>query len=130
MGDSNGLDALVGKSTASWVYNEELKCGVFEGVLDLTPPPGVDNSGFAALVSSKKLGPWNLEEFDGLKIRARTDGRMYVTNLKASSVIEGDLWQAYTLGLNPGQWEDIVLPFDKFILTQRGFVVRSRVCAS
>lgn len=112
-----------GKSTAVWKYDTELNCGVFEGVLDLTPPAGANNSGFAALVSSsKRAGPWDLEEFNGVKLNVRTDGRMYVTNLKASSVIEGDLWQAYTMGSNPGKWEDIVIPFNKFVLTQRGFV--------
>jgi hypothetical protein len=115
----------IGGSTASWSWDGDAQCGVFEGVLDLTPPPGANHLGFAALVSLGTLGPWNLEDFDGVSLNVRTDDRMYVTNIKASSVIEGDLWQAYTLGSTPGKWEDIVLPFSKFVLTQRGFVVRS-----
>lgn len=111
-----------GKSTASWRFDPDLRCGVFEGTLDLTPAANVSNSGFAAVVLREgSLGPWDLEDYDALAVRARSDGRIYVTNLRAPSVIEDDLWQAYTVGAR-GEAADIVLPFSRFIATHRGFV--------
>ena len=53
--------------------------------------------------------------------RAKTDGRIYVTNLRAPSVIEDDLWQAYTIG-DEKDFCDIIVPFSDFIATHRGFI--------
>lgn len=111
-----------GKSTAEFVYDEQQQCAVFKGNLDLTPGrPNVQNSGFAALVSSGRLGPWNLEDYNAIMVRAKTDGRIYVTNVRAPSVIEDDMFQAYTIGTE-GEFCDIVLPFSDFIATHRGFI--------
>lgn len=116
------VGGCAGGSTASLRYDEHLRCAVFEGSLDLSAPEGVDNSGFAAMVlRDQGGGGWDLEDYHALVLRARTDGRMYVTNLRAPSRVEGDLWQAYTQG-PPGVMADIVLPFEKFVLTQHGFV--------
>lgn len=108
-----------GKSVAKFFYDDGK--AVFEGVLDLTPAAGVTNSGFAAIVSKESRGGWELEDFNALLVRAKTDGRVYVTNLKAPSVIEDDLWQLHTVG-EKDQWTSIVLPFSKFVATHRGFV--------
>ena len=59
-----------GGTTAQWAWDAAKECAVFQGNLDLTPGrPNVQNSGFAALVSSQRLGPWNLEEFNAIMIR-------------------------------------------------------------
>jgi len=112
-----------GKSTASFRFDEELGCAVFEGALDLTPGrDDVQNSGFAAIMTdTAQTDPMDLQDFDALLIKARTDGRIYVTNLRAASVIEDDMWQAYTIG-KKDEWHDIVIPFSDFIATHRGFV--------
>ncbi len=54
-------------------------------------------------------------------VRARTDGRIYVANVKCPSVIEEDLWQSFMVG-ESGKMSDICLPFSKFVATHRGFV--------
>lgn len=88
----------------------------------MTPAPGVSNSGFAAIVSRDSAGPWELEEFDALLVRARIfHGRIFVANIKCPSVIEEDLWQSFMIG-ESDKWSDIVLPFSKFVATHRGFV--------
>ncbi len=110
-----------GKSRATFTYDSDAECAVFEGELDLTPAPGVDNSGFAAIVTRDSVGQWELDGYDALMLDAKTDGRLYVTNIKAPSVVEGDMWQSYTQG-EAGTWKHIVLPFARFIVTQRGFV--------
>jgi NADH dehydrogenase [ubiquinone] 1 alpha subcomplex assembly factor 1 len=111
-----------GKSKAEFSFDPVNKCAVFEGVLDLTPPPKITNSGFAAIVSREAVtGPWNLEDYDALMVKAKTDGRIYVANMRCPSVIEDDLWQSFMIG-EASKWTEIVLPFSKFIITHKGFV--------
>jgi hypothetical protein len=55
---------------------------VLEGVLDLTPAEHVQNSGFVAIVMKERFGPFNLEDYNAILIKAKTDGRIYVTNVK------------------------------------------------
>lgn len=57
-----------------------------EGVLDLTPGPNVQNSGFVAIVMKERFGPFNLEDYNAIMINAKTDGRIYVTNLKVNQL--------------------------------------------
>ncbi len=82
-----------GKSQARFFFDESEGCAVLEGTLDLTPPPGMNNSGFAAIVTREEDGPFDLEDFDALMIEAKTDGRIFVANMKCRSVIEEDMFQ-------------------------------------
>ncbi len=82
-----------GGSEASFSFDAEEKCAVLEGTLDLRPPPGADNSGYAAIEMSMGSQPVDLEAYDALLVEAKTDGRIYVASIRPNSVIEDDLFQ-------------------------------------
>ncbi len=58
------------------------------------------------------------QNYDAVMLRCKPDHRMYVTNIKAPSVVEGDMFQSYTLG-KAGEWQDILLPFECVALFAR-----------
>jgi hypothetical protein len=85
--------SMGGHSAASFVFDPQEKCAVFSGVLDLRPPPGADNSGYAAIEMRMTTHPVDLEGYDALLIEAKTDGRIYVASVRPNSVLEDDLFQ-------------------------------------
>ena len=119
-------EGIGGGSKASFYFDGEK--AVFEGNLDLTVPERqegmmqVDHSGYAAIVS--KSFHWDLEEYDALMMEAKTDGRIYVSNIKASGVVPDELYQSHAVG-KEGEWSKIILPFQDYTLTNRGFVGKS-----
>jgi len=63
----------------------------------------------------------NISQFNALDIRLKTDGRLYVAQLKSPVSFEHeDLYQIILPPLPPNQWTRLLLPLDEFLLTWRG----------
>jgi len=63
----------------------------------------------------------NLDQYDALEIRLQTDGHVYVAQIKPYTPLEEDLYQVIIPPLTPNTWHNVILPFDNFILTWRGY---------
>uniref|UniRef100_A0A061RXC8 NADH dehydrogenase [ubiquinone] 1 alpha subcomplex assembly factor 1 n=2 Tax=Tetraselmis sp. GSL018 TaxID=582737 RepID=A0A061RXC8_9CHLO len=92
--------------------------------------PKLSRSGFAG-ISTKITGQWtDLAGFDTLVYRVKTDGRVYLANLRTDNWLLGgpseDVWQAVLRTRASSQWEEVEIPIDSFILTHRGKVVPGR----
>jgi len=122
-GGSYGTLEATGKGTS-----------VFKGHISMdTRGTTMRQAGYVAMLptagsptSPHPPGVTNLAGFDGIEIRAKTDGRMYVANVKVDSVVKNHLYQAFFTGPK-GIWTNIVLPFDKFTLTFQGMVEAEHV---
>ncbi|UPR03647.1 complex I intermediate-associated protein 30 [Chloropicon primus] len=73
---------------------------------------------------------FDLEPFAGLVLRVRGDGRKYIVSLRTENwIVPGaasdDNYQGY-IQPKEGEWEEIVLPFSKFLLTWQGKVVNDQ----
>lgn len=102
-------------------------CAQFFGTLSLELPPGAEKSGFASFKGpvAKLI---NLDTYDGLELRIKTDGRLYVAQIKLESksrlfisVKEDELFQFIIPPCKPDTWTQVILPFNDFILTWRGY---------
>jgi len=78
-------------------------------------------SGYAGLQPKQRSSLTNLEGFNGIEIRAKTDGRVYIANIKVDTVVKHHLYQAF-FTTRKGEWTNIVLPFNRFTLTFQGQV--------
>lgn len=91
-------------------------------------------SGFCAIRTAEyPYGGANLQGlYNALEVVCRSDGRTYTVNLKVSSFFPGDIYQGY-INVPPthpdkskvcketgGEFERLVLPFNKFALTAFG----------
>ncbi|KJE92666.1 hypothetical protein CAOG_03583 [Capsaspora owczarzaki ATCC 30864] len=102
----------------------------FDGVLSQAKPQGskLVRSGFAAIRSKRyprtPLAPYtmNLEAFDTVELILRGDGRTYISNLSTDSVQEHDVYQSFVYTRGGPEWERILLPFARYLLTYHGYV--------
>ncbi|EIE21937.1 NADH:ubiquinone oxidoreductase complex I intermediate-associated protein 30 [Coccomyxa subellipsoidea C-169] len=91
----------------------------------------MQRSGFAGLRTEEMEGQYmDVEGYDALAFRMRSDGRKYIANLRTANWIVGeenshDVWQAFLLG-RKGAWQEVVLPMDRFLLTHKGRLVETR----
>lgn len=69
----------------------------------------------------------NLDHYDALEIRIRTDGRLYVAQIKTETNIEDDLYQVVLPPVKPDTWTRVILPFDEFMLTWRGYAEEEQI---
>merc|ERR1712159_864284 len=63
----------------------------------------------------------DLSQYDALELEVKTDGRVYIAQIKTESAMEDDLYQ-HVFSTRPNQWEQVVLPFSEFVLTWQGWV--------
>lgn len=73
---------------------------------------------------------FDMEPFSGIVLRVRGDGKKYIVSLRTENwIVPGaasdDNYQGY-IQPKAGEWEEIVLPFDKFLLTWQGKVVNDQ----
>jgi len=110
-----------GKSTAKFFH--EGNRAIFEGFLNLeVPNKKMEKSGYAVFASKDLRFKQSLgidSDFDALEMRVKTDGRIYVCNVKQESIVHGDLNQL-PFSVSPGEWQQVTLPFSKFYLTWKG----------
>lgn len=72
----------------------------------------------------------DIEDFDSLVFRLRSDGRKYIASVRCDSWIvddkSHDVWQAF-LFARKGEWEEVEVPLSRFLLTWKGKVVEEVV---
>lgn len=110
--------------------NDVVMGGVSSGRLEAT---GNDTAAFTGLVSLEHGGGFasvrsplhecDLRGTSGLVLRIRGDGRRYKINLKTDLRADGILYRA-VFDSPDDAWRTVRLPFDEFLPTFRGRVVR------
>jgi len=104
-------DVVMGGISASeFVVSKGM--AVFRGNVSLE-----NNGGFASAQS--KPCPYDLSDFDGLRIRVRGDGKRYAFRVRTTSCFDGISYQA-RFDTRAGEWIEILLPFDGFRPVFRG----------
>ena len=71
----------------------------FTGTVSLECAPGKDlfRTGYCAMRSPMFEPALDLDVFEGLRMRVRTDGRAYSVNVKVDSIVDEDLYQGFVL---------------------------------
>eukprot|EP00884_Botryococcus_braunii_P023156 jgi/Botrbrau1/9524/Bobra.0211s0015.1 len=131
-----------GKTTASLNLMDEPEGGaLFSGVVSLdvlgAQREGTSqetrrrlvHSGFCGITATENK-ILDIGESNMLSFRMKSDGRKYLVTLRTENWLVGsasqDVWHAFLFG-RPGQWEDVDIPFSRFLLTHRGKLVETRV---
>lgn len=87
-------------------------------------------SGFCGMNSKVGDGCLDLDDYDTLVFRVCGDGRKYIANIRTENWVVGesayDVWQAFLFS-RPGEWQDVAIPLDRFLLTWRGKVVDTQM---
>lgn len=139
-----GNDSDIGgmsSATMEVIAENETRFLRWKGVLNNSVPSNTRavRSGYCAMQSPIfPFGGADLNEWDALRIKFRMDGpkeikRRCVVNLKVQSFFPDDLYSGYfpqkTIKAHPLKpvpeknadgWDDVILPFDKFMLSSRG----------
>jgi monofunctional biosynthetic peptidoglycan transglycosylase len=110
-------DGVMGGLSTSSMQVSEDGTGVFAGRLSLE-----NNGGFASVRTVPAVG--DLSDFAGLLLRVRGDGRRYQLRLRTDSGFDGLAYRA-EFETEPDSWITVVLPFDRFEPTFRGYVPRN-----
>ena len=105
-------DVVMGGQSASGLHHDEDGVPAFRGDVSLA-----NNGGFASVRSQPER--INLEEYAGLELRIRGDGKRYRFRLRTRSGWGGVAYQA-AFDTVPGQWQTVRFPFSTFTATYRG----------
>jgi hypothetical protein len=111
-------DGVMGGLSSSRMQTTKEAVGRFEGIVSLE-----NNGGFASV--RMVLGELDLSTFDGLIVRVAGDGKRYRLRLRTDRRFDGVAYQA-TFDTGPGEWETIEIPFDSFVPTFRGRILRDQ----
>jgi hypothetical protein len=90
------------------------------------------SNAFSVLQTEKGLlQRFDFEPYRSLLLKVRGDGRKYVVSLRTENwiipgTVSDDVYQGY-IQPTKGQWEEILLPFDKFLLTWQGKVLNDQL---
>lgn len=115
-------DADFGGRSRAKLEPTEQGTWVFSGALDLsTEGTEMKQAGYAGLQPRQRKTIKSLDGFDALEVRAKTDGRVYIANIKTDSMVKHHLFQAF-FTTRKDEWTNVVLPFDRFTLTFQGQV--------
>jgi len=127
--DNKGqLENASGKPDAQ----DEPAHALFQGSISTDLPPNqpeIQRSGFAAWrtldrgfsLFGKLL--WDIDPYDYLALRIKSDGRKYFVNIQTESIVPTDIHQHLLPTRTPGQWETVTIPFSAFVRTNHGMVV-------
>ncbi len=110
-------DGVMGGISSSSMEVTANGTGVFAGHLSLE-----NNGGFASVRTIPAAS--DLSGFAGLALRVRGDGRRYQLRLRTDSGFDGLAYRA-EFDTEPDVWITVVLPFDTFVPTFRGYVPRN-----
>jgi NADH dehydrogenase [ubiquinone] 1 alpha subcomplex assembly factor 1 len=95
--------------------------GLFTGVVDYKNTNPDSRGGFAAFRTKPDERERDLDKFQALEMRIKTDGRRYIVNLKAQDHSPEHLWQMAVMA-EPHAWTTVAVPFSQLVLTRRGRV--------
>jgi len=76
-----------------------------------------NNGGFASIRSA--TGKWSLDQYRGLKLWLRGDGKTYKLSLRTDIYFDGVSYQT-SFTTTEDSWQEIFLPFNAFIPTHHG----------
>lgn len=107
-------DVVMGGVSSSAMETTEENTVLFAGQVSLE-----NNGGFASVRAA--IGPRDLSASEGLRIRARGDGRTYRLRLHNNAGMDGIAYQA-SFDTRSGEWQTVSLPFAAFQPTFRGRV--------
>jgi len=108
-------DGVMGGMSSSDMVVTADGTGLFAGRLSLE-----NNGGFASVRTAVRS---DLTAFRGLALRVRGDGRTYEVRLRTDDRFDGIAYRA-EFDTEHGEWMTVVLPFDRFVPTFRGYVPR------
>lgn len=110
--------------------------GLFHGTISTQLPgpkwPTIQRSGFAGwrTEANKRsiLGKrfFDIECYNYLAFRVRSDGRTYFVNVQGDSIEEKDLHQHRLFTRKIGEWETVLIGTQDFVRTEFGFVVEDQ----
>lgn len=66
---------------------------------------------------------WNVDSYNFLALRVKSDGRKYKVNVQTESLVYTDLHQHRLYIRKPGQWETVLIKWKDFVRTNHGMVV-------
>lgn len=103
----------------------------FSGNISIELPPDkphVQRSGYAAwrtkdrafTIFGKSL--WDIDSYNYLALRIKSDGRKYFVNLQTESIVPTDLHQHRLYSRRPGEWETVLIKWNEFVRTNHGVV--------
>jgi len=105
-------DAVMGGRSRSVLAETAEGTAVFSGTVS-----DENNGGFAS-VRSRPLG-LDLSDREGLRLRARGDGKRYKLCVKNDAAFDGVVYQS-AFETRPASWQTVDLPFARFVPTFRG----------
>lgn len=126
------LNAEIMKSSSKWrIVNDGVMGGLssskillndngkifFSGTVSLK-----NNGGFASLRSPIK--DYNFENYSGIEIRIKGDGKIYSVSMKETSYFTGSFYTANFQTIK-NEWVTLKIPFDKFSLYYFGRKVQT-----
>lgn len=115
--------------------------GVFHGILNLDPPlnnPKVVRSGWSMFRTKHKNNfdhrisyfsdtfgnfKWDLSPYSAIALRVKSDHRKYFVNIQIDDIQKNHLFQHRLFVQKLGQWEDVYIPLDDFVLTNKGVLM-------
>lgn len=104
----------------------------FHGNISIELPinrPEVHRTGYAAWRTKDKgytiFGKtlWDIDPYEFLALRIKSDGRKYFINLQTESIVPTDIHQHRLYAKRPGEWETLLVPWSEFVRTNHGVVV-------
>lgn len=104
----------------------------FHGHISTSLPddrPSIQRSGYAAFRTPDQRATlfghsvWDIDPYNYLALRVKSDGRAYFINLQTDAVEPTDLHQHRLFAKHPGQWETVLVKWNDFVRTNYGFVV-------
>lgn len=89
----------------------------------------VERTGYAAWRTRERPSTlfgkalWDVDMYDYLAMRIRSDGRKYKVNIQTESIEYTDLHQHRLYARKPGHWETVLIKWADFVRTNHGFIV-------
>ena len=84
--------------------------------------PRTAKGGFVAIASFPHALEPDIDDFNTLCLRVKSDGRIYCVNLKTEALPLESVYQAVLVPKKAGVWEDVEIKASDFTLTHRGLV--------
>lgn len=109
-------DGVMGGLSQSQVAATDHNTTIFFGKVSLA-----NRGGFASVRARLPTGC--LKGTEGMRVRLRGDGRRYRLRLRTDDQLDGPAYEV-SFQTEPGVWMEIQAPFEAFVATYRGHVLR------
>jgi len=95
----------------------------------------VDRSGYAGIRSKSRptifgIQTWDTSTYTFLKVRVKPspdEGMRYFVNIQTDGPVQSDLFQHRLWLGEPGKWQDVLVPFSDFTLTNTGALSETQI---